>query len=119
MELQGFNPPRPMTHDLIISLLKEFDAKVVRVIINDIKDNTFYAIIEIQSKDGKTINIDSRPSDAIATAVRTPPLYFVSENVMMQAKLVNAEKDAEEDQKVQRFLDNVKPEDFTKHFKKD
>lgn len=119
MEMQNFKPPRPMTHDLLITLIKNFGATVSRIIINDIKDNTFFAIIEVQTKDGKKINLDSRPSDAIATAVRSAAPIFVAEQVMVQAKLVNAEKDAEETQKFKDFIDNVKPEDFTKYFKKD
>lgn len=119
MEMQNFKPPRPMTHDLLITLLKNFGATVSRIIINDIKDNTFFAIIEVQTKDGKKLNLDSRPSDAIAIAVRSAAPIFVAEQVMVQAKLVNAEKDAEETQKFKDFIDNVKPEDFTKYFKKD
>ena len=119
MEMQNFKPPRPMTHDLLITLMKKFNANVTRVIINDIKDNTFFAIVEIQTKDGKKLNLDSRPSDAIAIAVRSAAPIFVAEQVMVQAKLVNAEKDAEETQKFKDFIDNVKPEDFTKYFKKD
>jgi bifunctional DNase/RNase len=119
MELQGLRPPRPMTHDLIKSLIEKFDAKPARVIINDIKEGTFYAAIEMEGKDGKKVSIDSRPSDAIALAVRCKTPIFVSEVVMMQAKLVNAEKDAEETKKFKDFIENLKPEDFTKYYKKD
>lgn len=119
MEMQGVKPPRPMTHDLIKDLLDKFDAKVSKVVINDIKEGTFFAGIEITGKDGKKINLDSRPSDAIALAVRTQAPVFVSEMVMMQAKLVNAEKDEEETKKFKEFIENMKPEDFTKYYKKD
>ena len=119
MELQGLHPPRPMTHDLIKSLIEKFEAKPARVIINDIKEGTFYASIEMEGKDGKKMSIDSRPSDAIALAVRCKTPIFVSEVVMMQAKLVNAEKDAEETKKFKDFIENLKPEDFTKYYKKD
>ena len=118
-ELQGMHPPRPMTHDLLKTALEKFDGKITKIIINDVKEGTFYAIIEVEKKDGKKINIDSRPSDAIALAVRTKAPIFVSEGVMMQAKLVNAEKDAEETKKFKEFIENMRPEDFTKYYKKD
>jgi hypothetical protein len=119
MELQGIHPPRPMTHDLIKSVLDNLKAKVQRIVINDVKDGTFYAVIEIEKESGDKLSIDSRPSDAIALAIRVGAPVFVSEIVMMQAKLVNAEKDAEETKKFKEFVSNLKPEDFTKYYKKD
>ena len=119
LELENIKPPRPMTHDLLKSAIEQFNAKVSKITINDVKEGTFYASIEIETKDGKKITIDSRPSDAIALAVRTGTPIFVAEVVMMQAKLVNAEKDAEETKKFKEFISNMKPEDFTKYYKKD
>lgn len=119
MVLQNITPPRPMTHDLLSNLLKEFGVKVERVVINEVKDGTFYAVIDMVAPQGKKLSIDSRPSDAIALAVRTGVSIFVSENVMMEAKLVNAEKDAEETKKFKEFIQNLKPEDFTKYYKED
>jgi len=119
MELQGIKAPRPMTHDLLKDAIDKFGGKISRVIINDIKEGTFYANIEIEGRDGKKIELDSRPSDAIALAVRSACPVFVSEVVMMQSKLVNAEKDAEETQKFKDFIENMKPEDFNQYYKKD
>lgn len=119
MEMQGLHPPRPMTHDLLKSVIDKFNAKVIKIIINDVKEGTFYSLIEIEKEKGEKITIDSRPSDAIALAIRAQAPIFVSEVVMMQAKLVNAEKDAEETKKFKEFIDNLKPEDFTKYYKKD
>jgi hypothetical protein len=119
MELQGLTPPRPMTHDLLKSLIENFGAKLIKVSITDVKDGTFYGAIEIEKKDGEKLTIDCRPSDAIALAVRSKAAIFVSEAVMMQAKLVNAEKDAEETKKFKDFINNIKPEDFTKYYKQD
>jgi uncharacterized protein len=117
MELQEFKPPRPMTHDLLAKVINQLKGKVSKVIINEIIDNTFYAVIEI-TVPGKEepLKIDSRPSDAIAIAVRTGVSIFVSEAVMIKAKMVNAEKDEEETKKFQTFVDNLKPEDFSKYF---
>jgi bifunctional DNase/RNase len=118
MELQNVKPPRPMTHDLLLSSIEILGGKVDRIIINAVKEGTFYAVIEVNAQ-GKKISIDARPSDAIAVAVRAHVPIFVVEAVMVEAKLVNAEKDAEETKKFKDFLDNMKPEDFTKYFKKD
>lgn len=118
MELQNVKPPRPMTHDLLRNFVEKLGGTFQRVVISDVKEGTFYAVIEME-KDKKTIKMDSRPSDAIALAVRTHMPIFVSEVVMMQAKLVNAEKDADETKKFKDFIQNMKPEDFTKYFKKD
>jgi len=118
MELQNAKPPRPMTHDLLRTFIEKLGGKPEKVIINDVKEGTFYALIEV-TRDGKTLSVDSRPSDAIALAVRSHIPIYVSEMVMMQAKLVNAEKDAEETKKFKDFIQNMKPEDFTKYFKQD
>ena len=118
MELQEFKSPRPMTHDLIIDVASKLQATIDKVIISDIKEDTFYAVLEVRPKDGKeTIKIDCRPSDAIAIAVRVDAEIYVSESVMLNAKMVNAEKDKEETAKFKDFIENVKPEDFEKYFK--
>ena len=126
MELQEFKPPRPMTHDLLRMVIEEVGAKVSRIVINDVKDDTFYALIELQPmlEEGETmepediISIDARPSDAVALAVRTKAPIFVAENVMIKAKMVNTEKDEEETKKFKDWVSNVKPEDFQKYFDK-
>ncbi len=119
MELQGIKAPRPMTHDLFKEFLDKFEVKVLKVVVNDVKEGTFYATMEVETKDHKKLTFDSRPSDAIALAVRAKAPIYVTEAVMMQAKLVNAEKDAEETQKFKDFIENMKPEDFTQYYKKD
>jgi bifunctional DNase/RNase len=117
MELQNFTPPRPMTHDLITSVLTTLNATVKKVVINEIVENTFYAIIELKVKNTEDIiTIDSRPSDAIAIAVRTKVSIFVSESVMSKAKMVNVEQDEEETKNFKNFIDNINPDDFTKYY---
>lgn len=118
MELQEFTPPRPMTHDLLVDIVEKTGAVIEKVIISEIKDDTFYAVLEIKNKENKEIKVDCRPSDAIAVAVRTNAPIYVSENVMLKAKMVNQEKDKEETEKFKEFIDNIKPEDFEKYFKK-
>ena len=119
MELQEFESPRPMTHDLLVDIIDELEAAVERVIISDIKDDTFYAVIEIMPNNSEdTIKIDCRPSDAIAVGVRVDSPIFVAETVMLKAKMVNQEKDKEETEKFKEFLDNIKPEDFEQYLRK-
>lgn len=118
MELQDFKPPRPMTHDLLVKGIKTLEGKVIKVIINEIVENTFYAIIEIETPSKKVIKLDSRPSDAVAISVRVKVPIFVNESVMMKAKMVNAEKDEEETKNFKDFIDDIKPEDFQKYIDK-
>ena len=119
MELQNVEPPRPMTHDLLKTAIETLGGKIKKVLISDVKEGTFYATVEVEVKDNKVISLDARPSDAIALAVRVHTPIFVSEVVMMQAKLVNSEKDAEETKKFKDFIENIRPEDFTKYYKQD
>ena len=118
MELQDFKPPRPMTHDLITNTIEMLKGQVDKIVISEIVENTFYAIIEIKTQDKKTIKIDARPSDAIAVSVRASASIFVSENVMAKAKMVNAEKDEEETRNFKSFIDNINPDDFQEYLDK-
>jgi len=118
MELQNVKPPRPMTHDLLKAAVEKLGGTIQKIVITDVKEGTFYASLEIE-KEEKKFTLDARPSDAIALAVRSHTPIYVSEVVMMQAKLVNAEKDQEETKKFKDFIQNMKPEDFTKYYKKD
>lgn len=116
MELQDFKPPRPMTHDLMTKIIKDLGGKVDRIVINEIIENTFYAIIEVRKTGSEeTIKIDARPSDAIAIAVRSHVPIFVAEPVMIKAKMVNSEKDEEETQSFKDFINNINPDDFQKY----
>jgi bifunctional DNase/RNase len=115
MELQEYHPPRPMTHDLIATVIQEMGGTVSQVLIHDVVENTFYATIYIERSE-TTLTIDARPSDAIAVAVRTKSPIFVSESVMIKAKMVNAEKDEEETKKFNDFIESIQPEDFSKYF---
>lgn len=116
MELQEFKPPRPMTHDLLCSLITNLGGVVDKIIIHDIVENTFYATIDIIKPNQDVLHVDARPSDAIAIAVRSHCEIFVSEAVMIKAKMVNTEKDEEETQKFKDFIDRIQPEDFSKYF---
>jgi hypothetical protein len=114
MKLQGASTPRPMTHDLLSELLEQLDAKCEKVSVTELRDNTFYATITI-SMNGSELEIDSRPSDAIALAVRTQAPIFAAEDVIEESSIEfehEVEDQEEVVEKFKDFLDEVSPEDF-------
>jgi bifunctional DNase/RNase len=82
LEIEKIVPPRPMTHDLIRNLITEVGMKVSRVIISDLRENTFYAVIELADDSGKLVTLDARPSDAIALALRSDSAIFAEQKVL-------------------------------------
>jgi bifunctional DNase/RNase len=106
---------RPMTHDLMKQILDTFQASLTRVVINDIKENTFYANLYLNI-DGKEIVVDSRPSDAIALAVRVKAPIFIAESVVEVTKQLGlfASNLLEEQDELKTIIENMKPEDFGK-----
>lgn len=115
LELEKVQTPRPMTHDLLKNIVDGIKAKVNHVVINDLKDNTFYAIISLKIRD-EVITIDARPSDAIVFALKVKAPIYVEEKVMETAqsqelgKVRGAEEKDEEELK--EWLENLRPEDF-------
>ena len=99
LQLESIDPPRPLTHDLMKNLLDTVGKKVTRVIVNDLRENTYYAMISI-AEDGHNREVDARPSDAIALALRMQAPIFVDEEVMRKAAIREAdEEEAEVDDK--------------------
>ncbi|MGI6035231.1 MAG: bifunctional nuclease family protein [Limnochordia bacterium] len=113
IQMEGIKPPRPITHDLLKNVLDGFGAKVSRVVITDLKDETYYARIYLKTAQGE-IDIDARPSDAIALALRTDAPIFISEEVAAKAMVIHRDDEDEELEEFRKFLDNVTPEDFAK-----
>lgn len=112
MELEGVKTPRPLTHDLLKNILEKLNAEVVKISILDLQENTFYASITININ-GKSLEIDSRPSDAIALALRTKSPIFAEEWILKDISLLgNAETLDEEKEQFRKFLENLKPDDF-------
>jgi bifunctional DNase/RNase len=114
MKLQGAPTPRPMTHDLVTDMLGELNARVTRISVTELRENTFYAVITLQV-DGSEIEIDSRPSDALALAVRTSAPIFVADQVIDDSAIEFDREPAEAEDVVdefKKFLEDVKPEDF-------
>ncbi len=112
--IESIEVPRPMTHDLIKAILETMDAAVERVAITEITNNTFFAKIYLL-KDGKEKEVDSRPSDAIALALRMGAPIFVSENVIMEATIMDKDKYEKEMKEFKDFLKEVKPSDFNNY----
>jgi len=111
LELSNIKTPRPMTHDLIINILKNLDVSIDAIEVCDLRDNTFYAYLNLKYLKNKIIKIDSRPSDAIAIAVRKKCKILTAEHVLNQAGL-QIQTIEDEVKKFKNFLDNVNPEDF-------
>lgn len=116
VEMEKIKLPRPMTHDLIASVLNSFAIEVSRVEITDLKDNTYFALIYLV-RDGKPFKIDARPSDAIAIALRTQSPIYVHETVIAQSKNMDSttiQSDTEPSEKTgwDDILESMSPEDF-------
>ena len=114
MKLQGAVTPRPLTHDLITEVLGQLDAQILRITVTELKDSTFYASITV-AQNGDEIEIDSRPSDAIALAVRAEAPIFVADEVISESAIEFEGDDIDEDDLVDEFrsfLDNVTPDEF-------
>jgi bifunctional DNase/RNase len=111
--LQGVVTPRPMTHDLLKNILDEMAVQVENILITELRDGTFYAVINMQ-RNGSTYEVSSRPSDAIALAVRLGCKIFANEDVLTEASILipNEGEEDEEVEKFREFLENVNPEDF-------
>jgi len=114
MKLQGATTPRPMTHDLVTEMLSQLDAQVVRITVTELRDSTFYAQITVQ-QDGSEIEIDSRPSDAIALAIRAEAPIFVADRVIEESAIEFEGEEVNEEEIVsefKQFLENVSPDEF-------
>ena len=114
MKLQSQSPPRPMTHDLLSDMLEQLEAQVVRITVTELRENTFYAQITVQ-QDGREIEVDSRPSDAIALAIRAEAPIFAADRVIEESAIEFEGEEVNEEEIVsefKQFLENVTPDEF-------
>ena len=114
MKLQGSSAPRPMTHDLVTDILGRLQAQVVRITVTELRENTFYAAITVL-QDGSEIEVDCRPSDAIALAVRADAPIYAADEVIEESAIEFEGDDASEEEMVaefRKFLDDVSPDEF-------
>ncbi len=114
LKIENISTPRPMTHDLLKSFLEKIDIIIQKIVVNDVRDNTFYALIHCLHK-GQLMLIDSRPSDAIALALRVEAPIFVEDSVVSKAHSLKFDENLEDSEKLKKWLENLKPEDFGKY----
>ena len=114
LQIENVHTPRPMTHDLLRNVIQDLKATVERIVVCDVQDNTFYALIHL-TREGQTMTIDARPSDAIALALRTRAPIFVEENVIDHAKTVDFSPEKPDAERLHKWLESLDPEDLGKY----
>jgi len=114
LQIERIDTPRPLTHDLIKNILLQLDANVEKIVVTDLQENTFYAVIHLQMN-GDHITIDSRPSDAIALALRTDAPIYVTEEVINNSRNISLEKENLDSEDIKKWLENLNPDDLGKY----
>lgn len=111
LEMQGEKFPRPLTHDLFVNMLKLLNAKIDKVVVSDLKENSYYAVIHLTAG-GKTFELDARPSDSLALAVRLHCPIFIEEKVLNKCPRIDSTITEEEAEKFREDLKSMSPEEF-------
>ncbi len=114
LQIERIDTPRPLTHDLIKNILLQLDANVDKIVVTDLQENTFYAVIHLRMN-GDHITIDSRPSDAIALALRTDAPIYVTEEVINNSRNISLEKENLDSEDIRKWLENLNPDDLGKY----
>jgi bifunctional DNase/RNase len=114
LEIEKVTTPRPMTHDLIKNLLIGFDAHVHKVVVNELREDTFFAVIWME-RDGKVMSMDSRPSDALALALRLDCPIYVDEEVLKSSKSANTSADRVSAEDLRKWLEGLNDEDLGRY----
>lgn len=113
LQLENVSTPRPMTHDLLRNMIAELDARVTRVVINDLRDSTFFAQIRVITGE-RTLELDARPSDAIALALRADAPIYVAQSVLDQAQTISPDSE-DQDEKVKKWFEQLDTDDLGKY----
>ena len=113
LEIEKATPPRPMTHDLLRNLIFSLNAAVLKIVVTELKNDTFYAVIWME-QDGETVSMDARPSDALALALRSDCPIYVSEDVIRIAKLAPSMAETSPDE-LRRWLEGLNDEDLGRY----
>lgn len=111
LQIERIDTPRPMTHDLFKNMLLHLNAQVLKIVVTELKENTFFSLIHLDM-DGDVVIIDSRPSDAIAIALRTDAPIYVTEEVINNSRNVTLEKEGLDSEDIKKWLENISPEDL-------
>jgi bifunctional DNase/RNase len=114
LEIEKVSTPRPMTHDLLKNVLTSLDAQVHKVVVSDLRDDTFFAVIWLE-REGSVISVDSRPSDALALALRMDCPIFVEEEVLKSSRLATAVNDRVSSEELRKWLENLNDEDLGRY----
>lgn len=114
LKMENIATPRPMTHDLLRSFFEKFEISLEKILVNDVRNNTFYALLYCRKGDDKFV-LDSRPSDAIALALRMGAPIFVRDEVVDKAQSIKFDDNLEDSEKLKKWLENLKPENFGKY----
>ena len=117
-KIENLKVLRPMTHDLMINFIKATGYDIEKVEINDVDNETYFSTVYLSNREGKVLEVDARPSDAIALALRAEAPIYVIENVLMDGSVTcDAQKDEEEAQEFRNFVQSIKPSDFERLLK--
>lgn len=114
LEIEKVSTPRPMTHDLLKTVLLGLEAGIKKVVVNDLRDDTFYAVIWLE-REGELISIDSRPSDALALALRLDCPIYVDDNVLKTSKLTNTVNEKVQSDELRKWLEGLNDEDLGRY----
>jgi hypothetical protein len=114
LQIENISTPRPMTHDLLRNVIHDLKAAVQKVVVCDLRDNTFYALIYL-TVDGDTLAVDARPSDAIALALRARAPIFVEETVIDNARSIDFSPEKADSERLQKWLEGLDPEELGKY----
>ena len=114
LEIEKVSTPRPMTHDLLRNLLVGLDATVIKIVVTELKDDTFYAVIWLD-RGGEVVSIDSRPSDALALALRMDCPIFVDDEVLKNSKLATTAADRVTSDELRKYLENLGEDDLGRY----
>ena len=114
LEIEKVSTPRPMTHDLLKNLLLGLETRVHKVVVSDLRDDTFYALIWLE-RDGQVISIDSRPSDALELALRVDCPIYVEDEVLKNSKVSGAASDKVNNEELRKWLENLNDEDIGRY----
>lgn len=114
LQIENISTPRPMTHDLLRNVILDLKAEIHKIVVSDIKENTFYALIHLEIN-GERVAVDARPSDAIALALRARAPIYVEDQVIDHAKTIDFTPDAENAERLQKWLESLDPDDMGKY----
>jgi uncharacterized protein len=114
LRIEGVEPPRPMTHDLLRLVLEQLGATVEKIVISDLRESTFFALIHLQPGTGEPVTVDARPSDAIALALRTNAPIFVLRSVLDKAQAADLTSEANDEEKLKKWLEEISPDELGK-----